>query len=182
MEDDLLSEKLGEEIITEEDKQKLSKNLSLGKLVDENWKFFGSIEHFNDVIEQLFAPRINYLIEFMDEKISDKNIKDFFGRYIKESYKLLNFVSNYYKLRAAKRSTFINEIINRDLDEQFKSLTLSQKSILLLRSVEGVSCILTGMRRESYVQDILKVLHSEKILNAAEIIKKVSFEIESADN
>ncbi|MEO8210094.1 MAG: aldo/keto reductase [bacterium] len=178
MEDDLINEKLISENLGEEELIKVKKLLSFGNLVEENWKFFGSIEHFNDVVSQLLAPKIDLLINFFDEKINNENIKDFFGRYIKECYKLLNFVSNYYKLRADKRSNFINSMINKDLDPKFKNLTLSQKAILLLNSVEGVSCVLIGMRKEKYVNDILNIPGDEKIENAKTIIMNVSREIE----
>lgn len=181
MEDDLINEKIGNEFINETDLKKLKNYLTFGRTVEENWKFFGSIEHFNDLITQRFVPRIDFLIKFFDEKISSEYIRDFFGKYIKECYKLLNFVSNYYKLRAEKRSIFINSLINKNLDVKFQNLTLSQKAILLLTSVEGISCVLIGMRKEKYVEDAFKILNEEKITNAELIIKYVSREIEMTD-
>ena len=181
MEDDLLTEKLPEENLSEEDLNNLKKHLAFGSLVEENWKFLGSIEHYNDVVRQLFAPKINFLLKFFEEKVYDKNVKDFFERYIKECYKLLNFVSNYYKMRAEKRNIFISSLINKNLDERFHDLTLSQKAILLINSVEGVSCVLVGMRKKEYVDDILNVLNKSDIQNADEIIRYVSEEIKTAE-
>lgn len=181
MEDDLITEKIPAEDLNDEDLKKLKKQLTFGKLIEENWKYFGSIEHYNDMITQMFAPKIDFLIRFFDEKISDENTKDFFGRYIKECYKMLNFVSNYYKLRAEKRSQFLNSVINKDLDKNFRELTLSQKAILLLNSVKGVSCVLVGMKKEKYVDDVLGVLNEKNISNAEEIIRKVSEEILTAE-
>lgn len=181
MEDDLINEKIVNEKISEDDLKKLKNFLAFGSTVEENWKFFGSIEHFNDTVTMRFAPRIDFLINFFDEKIDSENIKDFFGRYVKECYRLLNFVSNYYKMRAEKRSNFINTLINKNLDKKFQNLTLSQKAILLLISVEGVNCVLAGMRKEKYVDDVIKILNEEKIENAESIIKYVSREIELFD-
>ncbi|MBK8549679.1 MAG: aldo/keto reductase [Ignavibacteria bacterium] len=181
MEDDLLTEKITEEDLSEEELKNLKEYLTFGRIVEENWKFFGSIEHYNDIITQLFAPKIDFLIKFFDEKIRDENVKDFFGRYIKECYKLLNFVSNYYKMRAEKRSKFLNSIIDKNLDEKFHSLTLSEKAVLLLNSVKGVNCVLLGMRKEKYVDDALKVLNKNDIANAEEIIRFVSEEIQNAE-
>ena len=133
------------------------------------------------MITQLFAPKIDFMIRFFDEKVHDENTKDFFGRYIKECYRMLNFVSSYYKMRAEKRSRFINSIINKDLDMKFHDLTLSQKAILLLNSVSGVSCVLAGMRKEKYVEDVIKILNKKDIANAELIIRKVSEEILTAE-
>lgn len=181
MEDDLLTEKITEEDLSEEELKNLKEYLTFGRIVEENWKFFGSIEHYNDILTQLFAPKIDFLIKFFDEKIRDENVKDFFGRYIKECYKLLNFVSNYYKMRADKRSKFLNSIIDKNLDDKFHILTLSEKAILLLNSVKGVNCVLLGMRKEKYVEDALKVLNENDIRNAEEIIRFVSEEIQNAE-
>lgn len=181
MEDDLITEKIPGEDLSDDEINKLKKHLAFGKLIEENWKFFGSIEHYNDMITQLFAPKLDFMIRFFDEKVSDENTKDFFGRYIKECYKMLNFVSNYYKMRAEKRSRFLNSIINKDLDLKFHDLTLSQKAILLLNSVRGVSCVLVGMRKKKYVEDVVKILNEKDIMNAAEIIRNVSEEIITAE-
>ena len=119
-------------------------------------------------------------MNFFENKIHNENVKDFFGRYVKECYKLLNFVSNYYKLRAEKRNNLINSFVNEILPVKYQNLTLSQKSILLLNSIDGVSCVLVGMRKEKYVDDVLKILTSDKIVNAKEIIEYVSKEVELA--
>ena len=181
MEDDLLYEKLDNENLDDKDLNNLKQLLTLGKLVDENWKYFGSIEHFNDVVSQFFAPRIDDLANIFDEKIINNDVKDFFRRYIKECYKLLNFVSNYYKMRADKRSRFIHSLIDKNLIEKYRGLTLSQKAILLLSSVEGVTSVLVGARKETYVEDIIKIPNESKIENSKEIIKLVSKEIEFWD-
>lgn len=181
IEEDILTEKLENEDLDENTLTALKKLLTFGELINENWKFFGSIEHYNDVVSQLFAPRINGLMNIFEEKIQNENVKEFFEKYIKECYKLLNFVSNYYKLRAEKKSKFIHELVDKNLDEKYRGLTLSQKTILLLSSVKGVTTVLVGARKEIYVDDVIKILDKDKIENAKEIIKFVSKEIESQD-
>lgn len=181
MEDELLNEKIREETLDGKDFNNLKKLLTFGKLIEDNWKFFGSIEHYNDVINQILAPKISQILNIFDEKVDDEDIKDFSARYIRECYKLLNFVSNYYKMKADKRSKFIHSLIDKDLDEKYKNLSLSQKTLLILSSVKGVNSILTGIRKESYVEDVIKILPLKKIKNAKEIIQFVSKEIEYSD-
>lgn len=178
MEDDLLKEKILNEDLSGDDKKTFAKLLDTGKLISENWKFFGSIEHFNDVVSQIFAPKISTLLKLKDDKIRDEAIKDFIDRYVKNVYLLLNFVSNYYKMRADKRSKFIHGLINKFLVPSLHGLTLSQKTFLILKSIDGVSCVLAGIRKDSYVIDALEILNENKILNATEIIEYVSKEIE----
>ncbi|MBK8380531.1 MAG: hypothetical protein IPL16_01285 [Ignavibacteria bacterium] len=85
-------------------------------------------------------------------------------------------------MRADKRSKFIHGLINKYLEEKFQGLSLSQKTVLLLSSVEGINCVLTGMRKVSYAEDICGVMNEDKIKNAKEIIRFVSEEIERAEN
>jgi len=182
MEDDLINEKISNDNLSDDEKHFFKRKMNIGKLTEENWKFFGSIEHFNDSVSQIFAPKIDSILKSVNEKIKDENIKDFTGRYIKECYMLLNYVSRYYKLRAARRNSVIHNLINEYLDDKFHSLTLSQKTFLILKSVNGVDCVLAGLRKEEYVIDALKILNDNKISNAEKIIEHVSKEIEIANS
>jgi aryl-alcohol dehydrogenase-like predicted oxidoreductase len=181
LEEEIINNKLVGIEIDESTIENFKKNLNFGKTIEESWKFFGSIEHFNDTVNQIFAQKINLITKTVEENIKDENLKDHFAGYIKDIFKLLNYVSKYYKLRAAKRSDLINSLINKKLDEKFRSLTLSQKSVLLLNSVKGVSCVLAGMRKDNYIEDLIPVLGRRDITNAEEIIKYVSMEIQSAE-
>ena len=178
MEDDILNEKIINEDITPEDKELFGKLLDIGKVVEENWKFFGSIENFNDVITRTFAPKISKLIKLTDKKIKNPDIAEFTDKYVKESYLLLNYVSKYYKVRADKRSKYIHSLIDSLLEEKYHGLTLSQKTLLILKSVDGVDCVLAGLRKEKYVKDALRILNEPKIHNACKIIEYVSKEVE----
>jgi len=181
LEEDIINEKLSADDPGGEEYKKLKNSLITGKQIEENWKFFGSIEHFNDMIRQLFAPRINTILEHTEKKITDEGAKELFGNYIREVYRLLNLTGNYYKLRADKRNRFISKLINEKLESRYHNLTLSRKSVLIISSVKGVDCVLAGMTKPSYADDLLKVLNAEKISNAEEIIKYISAETESAE-
>lgn len=182
MEDDFVNERMVNADLDEKDAAAFRKLFTFGTTLGENWKFFGSIEHFNDLIMQQFAPKISAIMKLTDEKISDEGLQEFSARYIREVYILLNFTGNYYKMRADKRSKFIHSLIDKNLEEKYHGLSLSQKTILLIASVKGVDCVLAGIRKESYVDDVLKIISSEKIKNAKEIIQFVSKEIEYSDN
>lgn len=181
IEEEIINDKLPEFEIDESTINKFKRNLNFGITIEENWKYFGSIENFNDTANQVFATKINMIKKTYEESIRDESLKEFFESYIKDIYKLLNFVSKYYKLRALQRSNFIHSVINKKLDEKFHGLSLSQKTVLLLNSVKGVSCVLAGMRKEEYIDDLMPVLGRHDITNAEEIIKYVSMEMQSAD-
>ena len=179
MEDDLLKEKFPKFRIPSEDTKVIKSLLTFGENIRDNALTFGTYEHLTDVIENYFSPRINYLIDYFEAKISDDFTLESFNKYIKEVYRLFNYLSNYYRIYADKRAKYIHSLVNDICDERFHGLTLSQKAILLLNSVKGVDCVLVGARSEKYVDDILKIKDHEKIECAEEIFVKIRNEIKS---
>jgi aryl-alcohol dehydrogenase-like predicted oxidoreductase len=176
MEQDIIDEKLVD-MEASEDLEKTKKFLSFGKLIDENWKFFGTLEHFNDNIEYNFAPRINFLTDFFNTQVEDASAKEFFAKYLAESYKLFNFISTYYKINANSRNAKIHTIINSIIPEEYHNLSLSQKTLLLIASTAGVSTVLIGARKEKYVEDAAKILDLKKLPETISVFKKIKSEI-----
>ena len=177
MESDLIDEKLPTAGFGEEELKSLANALTSGKLIEENWKFFGSIEHFNDMIIQVYSPRLKKIIEVVNSVPENDHLKTSVEKYITEAHRLMGFVSNYYKLRAEKRNVFINKLVNEKLDMNYHNLPLAQKAMLITASAKGVNCVLLGMRKDSYVDDAIAVMGMEKIHNAEEVLKYVSTEV-----
>jgi hypothetical protein len=177
IESDISDEKLPAAGFEGKELRLVTQILSTGKMIEENWKFFGSIEHFNDMIIQTYTPAIKQLTELMMNERIDGHLQQFMQAYINECHRLMNYVSNYYKLRAEKRAVFITTLINDLLDPRYHDLPLSQKALLITASVKGVDCVLLGMRKQQYVDDALAVMKMDKIHNAEEIISHVSSEI-----
>ena len=67
-----------------------------------------------------------------------------------------------YTNLAAERSLAIHQSLDEILPADDTILSLSQKSILMLRSIEGVSSVLVGMRSDEYVDDVLYGLQAKK--------------------
>jgi hypothetical protein len=173
MEDDLLRDKFDKFVIPLEDIKVIKSLLTFGENIKDNALTFGSYEHLTDTIENYFSPRLNYLMDYFESKISDDFTLENFNKYFKEVFRMFNYLSNFYRVFADKRAKYIHSVINEVIDEKFHNLTLSQKSILLLSSIEGVDCVLVGARNEKYVDDILKVLNREKIENARDVFVKI---------
>lgn len=176
LESDLVNEKLSSANLVDEVKTVLKKFCNIGNTIAKNWQKFGSIEYLNDNIEYYFSPLINDLLDFIDEKVLDENLKESFDHYLKELFKTFNYVINFYKSIASKRSQIFHSLLNDMIEPRFHNLSLSQKAVLLITSVKGVSCTLVGARKESYVDDILKVLEYEPIDNAENVFKIVKEE------
>lgn len=174
---DLLNEKFRKFVIPHQDVKVIKSLLTFGENIKDNALTFGSYEHLTDMIENYFSPRINYLTDYFENKVSDDFTISSFNKYIKEVYKLFNYLSNFYRIFADRRSKLIHTIINDYLPQKYHNVPLSQKALLITGSVEGVGCVLVGARQEKYVDDVLNVLRYEKIENATEILEKVREEI-----
>jgi aryl-alcohol dehydrogenase-like predicted oxidoreductase len=173
IEDDFLKEAITNLHLEQEEIAFLSNNFVFGRALKNNWEKFGSIEHFNDFIEQHLSFKINDLIDFFDQKISDDYFVELFDRYIKFVFKLLNMISNYYKGFANIRSGNIHALINEYAPDEVKSLTLSQKALLLIASAEGVDIVLVGARKEEYVDDVKSVMNMEALKQYDKILSKI---------
>lgn len=177
-EDDFANGKIPNTGISEADKDLVISLFDSGKKIYENWNNFGSVEHLNDLIEHYFSPRINYLMDYFEDKITDDHLKEYFDKYLVLLFRVMNQVSNYYKHFAAKRSRYINGIIDAEFGEETKGLTLSQKAIHLVGSLPGVDCVLVGARKEDYVDDIKPLLKEGKISGPEKAFIKIRDEIE----
>ncbi len=51
-----------------------------------------------------------------------------------------------------------------------RSNTLSQKALRLLGSVDGIDCVLLGMRKVKYVYDALATMSESQVQNAGDIL------------
>jgi|WetSurMetagenome_2_1015567.scaffolds.fasta_scaffold06143_6 aryl-alcohol dehydrogenase-like predicted oxidoreductase len=179
IENDLLKEKFPNFRIPPEDVKVIKSLLTFGENMKDNALTFGSYEHLTDIIENYFSPRINYLMDYFEAKVSDDYTLESFNKYIKEVFRLFNYLSNFYRVTADKRGKYIHSVMNDIIEEKYHGLSLSQKAILILNSIDGVDCVLVGARNEKYVDDVLKVLDYEKIENATNIFEEIRGEIKN---
>jgi aryl-alcohol dehydrogenase-like predicted oxidoreductase len=163
--------------LSDQNREAVNYFLKAGQLLKENWKSFGSIESFNDVKKQFLIPRVNYAFSTM---IKSPNItsemKDRLDVIAKQINKLMKIMETIYGLMANTRSREISNKLDLSITgeqaKSFRDLSLSQKAILLINSLEGVSTTLVGMRHEKYVADVVKSLKMNMIDNAEELFEK----------
>ena len=119
---------------------------------------------------------MNFLSEFFGG-LEDEHTREFYNKYLVEVYKLLNFVSTYYKINANSRNKKLHDIINEIIPVEYNDLTLSQKTMLLIYSTPGVSTVLIGARKEKYVEDSAKILELQKLPETLSVFKKIKTEV-----
>ncbi|RPI12819.1 MAG: aldo/keto reductase [Ignavibacteriae bacterium] len=163
--------------LSDQNREAVNYFLKAGQLLKENWKNFGSIESFNDVKKQFLIPRVNYAFSAMIKSPNvTSEMKDRLDVIAKQINKLMRIMETIYGIIANSRSKEISnkldKLVTAEQSMQFKELSLSQKAILLINSLEGISTTLVGMRLEKYVADVVKSLKMKKIENAKEVFEK----------
>lgn len=174
IEDDFLKDAITNLNLSKEEIGFLSNNFVFGRVLESNWQKFGSIEHLNDFIEQHLSFKLNNLIDFFDDKISDEYFVQLFDRYMKFVFKILNLISCYYKEFANKRSEYFHSLINDLVPEEVKPMSLSQKALLVVGSADGVDIVLVGARKEIYVSDVKDMMDSPPLKQYCKILSNIS--------
>ncbi len=140
--------------------------LSLG-IDNENFTFlsvietykdkFGTVEHYQQALNYTIIPQLKKLIARVERL--DKQ-KEFYDSYLHLLNEGIEKMGDYLD---AKFSTKMLPLLERlrQIDSSLFDKTLSQSAVLSLLSFKGINSVLVGMRKESYVQDILPVLNSK---------------------
>jgi|GEM_PF-97547 len=150
--------------------------LTLGRNLDEgNWREFATVEEWQDISQQVLAPRIQYafnLLRPISQQVPD--VLAFLTNYAESVDEAFDHLSNYYRNRGHARSAKIHQALDSLMGKEYSELSLSQKAVLLIRSLPQVSSVLVGMRSEEYVEDIVYGLQATAVKNAKEIWERLA--------
>ncbi len=69
----------------------------------------------------------------------------------------ITHIEQYYHREKNELSQMIHQIINEEIETDYHSLALDQKSLLILTSIPEISSVLTGLRRVEYCQKAFKI-------------------------
>jgi aryl-alcohol dehydrogenase-like predicted oxidoreductase len=153
---DFLAESLESFSADAEGARALKEFLAVGTTMGRNWETFETMEHFNDVLSQHFAPRLGFVAQYLREHGTQEHLSWYTG-YMNGVRALIHAVGAYYSADAQRRSDRLRNRISELLPAPATG-SLSSLAIRLLLGVEGVDTVLVGMRREEYVDDVLAAL------------------------
>ena len=133
--------------------------LATGAVLKEHWQSFGTYERWQELQEYYFISRIKGVFDFLEKQgVLAEEISSWVNSHQEKVEALLEAVGSSYRVEAAKRCAHLkNRLSLVDMDWA-QAATLSQMAIRALRSTAGITTVLVGMRRESYVEDVLEEL------------------------
>jgi hypothetical protein len=125
---------------------------------------FAGLEHWREVESAYIRPRLEHLLAHISLHLVGKVRNDWAAW--KESYApameaLLVAIGDRHRAGAQVQSDRIAERLDPLLPESLRRESLSRKTLAMLAGLPGTSCVLVGMRRGEYVEDVLGLMRRD---------------------
>lgn len=135
--------------------------LAIGHVLQGQWRGFGNYHNWRDAQNQFFVPRAQSAISFLTEaENSPAELINWVNAYVEMVNETIAAVSAFYQETAVNMAQHLQTSV-ATIAPAWEADTLSQTAVRALRSTEGVSCVLVGMRRPEYVEEILADLEHD---------------------
>ena len=152
----------------------VKKLMALGESLDGKWQHLSSFEEWRDLLFTVLKPRTQYAFDLLQETgKANREIFTTLQEYAESIDVVIEHITNFYTTKAHERAEYIHSVLDGILPAEDSDISLSQKAVLMLRSVKGVSSVLVGMRSDEYVDDTIYGLQAAKLENAEELWKKL---------
>jgi len=135
---------------------RIKEQMAIGDTLKHHWLNFGSYERWRQVKTGNLQPRIQGVMDFLEPYCNqNENLSEWLVSHRQRIEDAFDAVASLYAEKAALRVDRIRRAVAAADREWVSEGTLSQKALRAVRSTEGVSCVLVGMRREAYVSDVI---------------------------
>jgi aryl-alcohol dehydrogenase-like predicted oxidoreductase len=136
-------------------KRSLLERLAIGRILLGQWRGFGSYQNWLDILSHYLVPRAQAALQSLsDQPEMPPEAAEWVEDYVHMADIAFAAVSAFYQEMAIEHIQTIKEKVSR-VAADWAASTLSQTAVRALRSTAGITCVLVGMRRQSYVDDIL---------------------------
>jgi len=161
MEEQFLSDILPD-LKAKEDKQKeLTGFFSTGTYLAKNWQKLGSYWQWLDGQASFLAEQMSYAIQLTNELENKSAITvKWLDDYVEVFNNVLGNLTHFMGAEVAKENDKLKNDLNENIDTLKNSSSLQHMAISSLTNSDGVDCVLSGMRKIEYVEDILSILKS----------------------
>ncbi|KEO81966.1 aldo/keto reductase [Tumebacillus flagellatus] len=141
-------------------RESLADRLTAGALLQEHGRKFASLDHWQDVLQRFLVPTVQGGVQSLLEA---PNLKPEVGAWLEGYVSRVNetflAVTELYRQRASDVAEELKLRVKIADAQWGEAETLSGMALRALRSTAGVSSVLVGMRREEYVQEVLRELN-----------------------
>ena len=120
-----------------------------------------SLVQWEEIEAHVIAPELGKVLRALDGALSGElaeSFRDFRGRYLRDLEGLFLAMRERAADRSAARLRAIQDAIGPYLEGELRSEPLSRQALVTLRALPGLTCVLLGARKPSYVEDALAAL------------------------
>lgn len=144
--------------LSPDEQHQLSEYLSVAGGLLRSWQGLSGLEHWRQM-EQYLTARLNAAFAYLARRLSDSpEGLSALDAHLSKAKSALEAVLNFYAVEADQFAGKLYEMVRRLDPDWREAASLSRLAVRALRSTEGVSCVLVGMRRREYVADVLAEL------------------------
>ncbi len=145
-----------------ESQKQMIEYLSPGSVLINNWKNFINYTQWYEVLTQYFSPRVNSAVQFLtDIEPLPMPVSYWMETHVDSIHRVFRAIDSHYKVEAAEKADKIKRITKEADGDWGLASNLSQMAVRALRSTEGVTSVLVGMRQDGYVDDVVSDLSKE---------------------
>jgi hypothetical protein len=135
-----------------------------------------SLEHWEHIEGQMIMPQLTRLLAALDNNFTGELQpvwQSWRARYLDELAKLLAELRRQGASKSQRQSVAVSAVIDPLLPAERRAESLSRQALWVLASTPGVSCVLNGMRRPTYVDDSLGILAWPPLTDVAPIYQAI---------
>ena len=123
------------------------------------WRSFSGYDHWRQVRDDHLLPRIRGVLKFLDAHAAGSlELSAWRDAYTGALDAVFESLGGVHAQAAARRTAQIKSALAAAVPDWAGEAPLSRLAVRALRSTEGISCVLVGMRRTEYVDDMLAEL------------------------
>ena len=141
---------------------RIKEQMAIGDTLKHHWLNLGTYERWRQIKTGNLQPRIQGVMDFLEPHANqNEDLSTWMASHREKIEDAFEAVASIYAEEAAHDVDRIRRTLATADPEWTEEGTLSQKALRAIRSTTGVSCTLVGMRRETYVSDIIAELQRQ---------------------
>jgi aryl-alcohol dehydrogenase-like predicted oxidoreductase len=138
---------------------RIKEQIAIGDLLKHHWQNFGDYEYWRHTHTNVIAPRVQGVVDYLTPMTAEApDLAAWLEDHRQALSAACGAVASIYAEKAGRQVQRVHQAVGASDADWDRAETLSQKAIRAVRSTYGVSTVLVGMRRPTYVADVLSEL------------------------
>jgi hypothetical protein len=127
----------------------------------QTWRSFSGYDHWRQVRDDYLLPRIHGVLEFLDAQAAgSRELSAWRDTYTGALQATFEALGGFHAQAAARKTEMIKSALAAADPDWSGDASLSRLAVRALYSTAGVACVLVGMRRPDYVEEVLAEMNT----------------------